>query len=79
VTHLAIASRSAALVTAADKLHNAQAILRDYRQEGDRLAEAVEDHGSGPAGGRAADGHGTGQARVGLRPFKRLGAGRILV
>ncbi len=37
VAHLATASRSTALVTAADKLHNAQAILRDYRQEGDRL------------------------------------------
>ncbi len=36
------ASRSALLVTAADKLHNARAILADFRQLGDDLWERFE-------------------------------------
>jgi GTP pyrophosphokinase len=35
--HLASASQSVVLVSAADKLHNARSILRDYRQVGERL------------------------------------------
>ena len=35
--HLAQASRSAKLVSAADKLHNATAILRDYRTFGEAI------------------------------------------
>ena len=37
IAHLAHASDAALLVSAADKLHNARAILADYRQVGDRL------------------------------------------
>jgi (p)ppGpp synthase/HD superfamily hydrolase len=37
VNHLPDASDSALLVSLADKLHNARAILRDYREVGDRL------------------------------------------
>jgi (p)ppGpp synthase/HD superfamily hydrolase len=37
ITHLAGADASTRLVSAADKLHNARAILSDYRQVGDRL------------------------------------------
>jgi len=37
IEHLREASNSALLVSAADKLHNARAILADYRQLGDRL------------------------------------------
>lgn len=37
LAHLAGAPEDALLVSAADKLHNAQAILRDYRQHGDEL------------------------------------------
>jgi (p)ppGpp synthase/HD superfamily hydrolase len=37
VNHLPEASDSALLVSLADKLHNARAILRDYREVGDRL------------------------------------------
>ena len=39
VAHLGQASPSVRLVAAADKLHNAQAILTDYRQHGDRVWE----------------------------------------
>jgi (p)ppGpp synthase/HD superfamily hydrolase len=39
VAHVATASRSVQLVSAADKLHNAQAVLRDYREVGERLWE----------------------------------------
>ncbi len=35
--HLINASPSAVLVSAADKLHNARAILRDYRAQGDQV------------------------------------------
>jgi hypothetical protein len=37
IDHLASASKSVVLVSASDKLHNARAILRDYRQLGDEL------------------------------------------
>jgi len=37
IAHIATASRSVRLVSASDKLHNARAILRDYRQHGDKL------------------------------------------
>jgi (p)ppGpp synthase/HD superfamily hydrolase len=37
VDHLPEASDAAILVSLADKLHNARAILRDYREVGDRL------------------------------------------
>lgn len=37
LAHLPEASRSAKLVSCADKLHNARAILADYRQHGDAL------------------------------------------
>ena len=37
IDHLATASPSTLLVSAADKLHNARAILADYREIGDRL------------------------------------------
>ena len=37
VNHLPEASDSALLVSLADKLHNARAILRDYREVGDQL------------------------------------------
>jgi (p)ppGpp synthase/HD superfamily hydrolase len=37
VNHLPEASDSALLVSLADKLHNVRAILRDYREVGDRL------------------------------------------
>lgn len=37
ITHLAQASRPVLLVSAADKLHNAWSILRDYRKLGDKL------------------------------------------
>ena len=37
VAHIAHASQSVRLVSAADKLHNARAILADYRQHGDGL------------------------------------------
>jgi GTP pyrophosphokinase len=39
IAHLATADPSTRLVSAADKLHNARAILADYRQVGDRLWE----------------------------------------
>jgi (p)ppGpp synthase/HD superfamily hydrolase len=39
IEHLGQASDSTLLVSAADKLHNARAILADYRQIGDRLWE----------------------------------------
>jgi len=39
IAHLPQASASALLVSAADKLHNARAIVADYRQIGDRLWE----------------------------------------
>lgn len=37
IAHLATASPSVQLVSAADKLHNARAILRDYRDVGEEL------------------------------------------
>jgi (p)ppGpp synthase/HD superfamily hydrolase len=37
IAHLKRASASTRLVSAADKLHNARAILRDLRKEGDKL------------------------------------------
>ncbi|HUE83156.1 MAG TPA: HD domain-containing protein, partial [Pyrinomonadaceae bacterium] len=37
IEHIAEASKSARLVSAADKLHNARAILRDYGVEGEAL------------------------------------------
>jgi GTP pyrophosphokinase len=37
IAHIANASLSVRLVSAADKLHNARAILADYRQEGEKL------------------------------------------
>src|SRR5213079_3422737 len=37
IAHLKSASRSTRLVSAADKLHNARAILRNLRAEGDKL------------------------------------------
>ena len=37
IAHIASASPSVRLVSAADKLHNARAILADYRQEGEQL------------------------------------------
>jgi len=37
VAHVATATASVRLVSAADKLHNARAILRDYRQLGEEL------------------------------------------
>jgi hypothetical protein len=37
VNHLSEASDSAVLVSLADKLHNAHAILRDFRAHGDEL------------------------------------------
>ncbi len=37
IAHLKSASASTLLVSASDKVHNARAILRDLRQEGDRL------------------------------------------
>lgn len=37
IDHVAKASASVRLVSASDKLHNARAILRDYRQHGDAL------------------------------------------
>lgn len=37
ITHVRAASASVRLVSAADKLHNARAILRDYRELGDAL------------------------------------------
>lgn len=37
IAHLPKASRSVRLVSASDKLHNARAILRDYRTHGDKL------------------------------------------
>lgn len=39
VAHVATASRSVQLVSAADKIHNARAILRDYRRLGEQLWE----------------------------------------
>lgn len=39
ISHIAGASRSIVLVSAADKLHNARAILSDYRRIGDALWE----------------------------------------
>ncbi|MGH7785667.1 MAG: HD domain-containing protein [Candidatus Binatia bacterium] len=39
IAHLNEASSSVLLVSAADKLHNARAILADYREVGDRLWE----------------------------------------
>jgi len=37
IAHVAHASRSVRLVSMADKLHNAQSILRDYRAHGEEL------------------------------------------
>ncbi len=37
IAHVSKASHSVRLVSASDKLHNARAILRDYRLHGDRL------------------------------------------
>jgi (p)ppGpp synthase/HD superfamily hydrolase len=37
IAHVALASQSVRLVSAADKLHNARAILADYRARGDSL------------------------------------------
>jgi (p)ppGpp synthase/HD superfamily hydrolase len=37
IEHLKSAGRSQRLISAADKLHNARSILRDYRIEGDRV------------------------------------------
>src|SRR5688500_12897967 len=37
IEHIAHASKSAKLVSAADKLHNARSILKDYRIEGEAL------------------------------------------
>jgi (p)ppGpp synthase/HD superfamily hydrolase len=37
IAHVAKASHSVRLVSASDKLHNARAILRDYRKHGDSL------------------------------------------
>jgi (p)ppGpp synthase/HD superfamily hydrolase len=37
IAHVDTASHSVRLVSTADKLHNARAILRDYRQEGEKL------------------------------------------
>lgn len=39
VAHLSQATRAACLISAADKLHNARAILRDYRELGEALWE----------------------------------------
>jgi len=47
IAHLGVASRSISLVSAADKLHNARAILADYR----RLGEALWDRFTGGKGG----------------------------
>jgi (p)ppGpp synthase/HD superfamily hydrolase len=49
VRHLSEASNSAVLVSLADKLHNAHAILRDFRAHGDKLwqrfnAKDPDDH-----------------------------------
>ena len=49
VEHLRGAHRSVRLVATADKLHNARAILRDYRSDGREGLEAVH----GVEGGRA--------------------------
>jgi GTP pyrophosphokinase len=37
IAHVSVASRSARLVSAADKLHNARSILQDYRVHGEAL------------------------------------------
>jgi GTP pyrophosphokinase len=37
IEHLAVADLDACVVAAADKLHNARAILADYRIDGDKL------------------------------------------
>ena len=42
IAHLATASRSVLLVSAADKLYNAQSILRDYRIVGDSVWERFQ-------------------------------------
>ena len=39
VAHVRTASRSVQLVSATDKLHNARAIMRDYRNVGEALWE----------------------------------------
>lgn len=39
IAHLSVASVSVRLVSCADKLHNARAILADYRKEGDAVFE----------------------------------------
>ena len=44
VAHLADASDSAILVSLADKLHNARALLRDYRAVGDQLWQRFSQH-----------------------------------
>jgi len=45
IEHLAGASPSARLVSAADKLHNARAILADYRRHGDALWSRFNNQG----------------------------------
>ena len=45
VRHLAHVSSSARLVSAADKLHNARAILADYRERGDALWSRFNNRG----------------------------------
>ena len=47
IKHLHLASDSAILVSAADKLHNVRCILSDYRQSGEKLWERF----SAPQGG----------------------------
>jgi GTP pyrophosphokinase len=37
INHISLASRSARLISASDKLHNARSILKDYRLEGETL------------------------------------------
>jgi GTP pyrophosphokinase len=39
LAHLATASKSVLLVSAADKVHNARSILSDYREQGEKLWE----------------------------------------
>lgn len=47
IAHVALADESVRLVSAADKLHNARAILADYRQLGDALWQLFTGHKDG--------------------------------
>jgi len=43
IRHLRKASDSVLLVSLADKLHNAHAILRDFRAHGDELSDVINE------------------------------------